>query len=236
MYAAVFLYIYFSLRKIEPVKSKIGIAFSAVVTSLSCLCMSLGLCFFFGLTVSLNGKEIFPYLVSIVCLENVLVITESITSTPSHLDVKIRVAQGLSREGWSITKYLLIEVTILTIGFGTFVTAIQEHCILGIVGLVCDFFLQLCFFTTILSIDIHRSESNFDNKNSYYYHSSPVQKVLASGNRVQNGKPYCRYYGKENNNLTRSKSHHNLTSGLLTSVVPQPPASYPANVLGKSHR
>ncbi|KAL0277128.1 UNVERIFIED_CONTAM: hypothetical protein PYX00_004516 [Menopon gallinae] len=233
VYTVVFLYIYFSLRKIEPVKSKIGIAFSAVFTSLSCLCMSLGLCFFFGLTVSLNGKEIFPYLVGIVGLENVLVITESITSTPAHLDVKIRVAQGLSREGWSITKNLLIQVTILTIGFGTFVTAIQELCILGIVGLVCDFFLQLCFFTTILSIDIHRSEANFDSKSSYYYHSTPVQKVLAGGSRLKNGKPYFRYQGNENKNMPRSKSHHNLTSGFPTAAS-QPPASYPANVLAYS--
>lgn len=232
-----FLYIYFSVRKIEPVKSKIGIAFSAVITILSCLCMSIGVCFFFGLTVSLNGKEIFPYLVVIVGLENVLVITKSITNTPSHLDVKIRVAQGLSREGWSITKNLLIQLTILTIGFSTFVSAIQELCILGIVGLVCDFFLQLFFFTTILSIDIHRMESNFDNKNNYYYYySNPAQKVLANNKYPGVGydKPYTRYYGLDNKNLMRSKSHHNLTSCTISSTSQSGGSNaYPTNVLGK---
>ena len=39
-------------------------------------------------------SEIFPYLVMIIGLENVLVITKSVVSTPVHLDVKIRVAQG----------------------------------------------------------------------------------------------------------------------------------------------
>lgn len=227
-----FLYIYFSVRKIEPVKSKIGIAFSAVITILSCLCMSIGVCFFFGLTVSLNGKEIFPYLVVIVGLENVLVITKSITNTPTHLDVKIRVAQGLSREGWSITKNLLIQVTILTIGLSTFVSAIQELCILGIVGLVCDFFLQLFFFTTILSIDIHRMESNYDNRNNYYYYSSPAQRVLANNRYAAVGfdKPYARYYGLDNKNLMRSKSHHNLTSCAIST---SPQAAVGTNVLGK---
>lgn len=193
--------------------------------------MSVGLCFFFGLTVSLDGKEIFPYLVVFVGLENVLVITKSITSTPAHLDMKIRVAQGLSREGWSITKNLLIQVTILTIGFGTFVSAIQELCILGIVGLACDFFLQLLLFTTILSIDIHRMESNFDNKNNYYYyHSLPVQKVLTSNKfgTTPYDKPYLKYYNKENQNLIRSKSHHNLSS----SNASTPSNSYPTNILG----
>ncbi|KAK6639923.1 hypothetical protein RUM43_008200 [Polyplax serrata] len=230
VFVILFVYIYFSLRKIEPVKSKLGIAFSAVVSIFSCLCMSMGLCFFFGLTVSLNGNEIFPYLVVFVGLENVLVITKSITNTPAHLDVKIRVAQGLSREGWSITKNLLIQVTILTIGFGTFVSAIQELCILGIVGLVCDFFLQLLFFTTVLSIDIHRAESNYDKNNYYYYHSLPVQKVMSNKfGTAPYDKPYLRYFSAENKNLMRSKSHHNLTS----SVVCQP-TSYPANVLAQS--
>ena len=85
-------------------------ALSAVATALASLLMSAGLCFFFGLTLTLTGREMFPYLVIVVGLENVLVLTKSILSTPAHLDVKIRVAQGLSKEGWSITNNLLTEV------------------------------------------------------------------------------------------------------------------------------
>ena len=40
-------------------------------------------------------SEIFPYLVIIVGLENVLVVTKSVVSTPVHLDVKLRVAKGM---------------------------------------------------------------------------------------------------------------------------------------------
>lgn len=67
----------------------------------------------------------FPYLVVVVGLENILVLTKSILSTPGHLDSKIRLAQGLSKEGWGITKNLLTEVTILTIGLFTLVPSIQ---------------------------------------------------------------------------------------------------------------
>ena len=41
-------------------------------------------------------SEIFPYLVMIIGLENLLVITKSVVSTPVHLDVKERVAKGYS--------------------------------------------------------------------------------------------------------------------------------------------
>lgn len=69
--------------------------------------------------------QVFPYLVIVVGLENMLIIIKSVGSTAPNLDVKIRLAQGLSKEGWAITQNLLIEVTILTGGLLTFVPSIQ---------------------------------------------------------------------------------------------------------------
>jgi hypothetical protein len=60
---------------------------------------------------------IVPYLVAFISLENILIVTQSVMTTPSHLDSKIRVAQGLSLEGWNITKNLFAEITVLTVGF-----------------------------------------------------------------------------------------------------------------------
>uniref|UniRef100_W5M9Y5 SSD domain-containing protein n=4 Tax=Lepisosteus oculatus TaxID=7918 RepID=W5M9Y5_LEPOC len=54
-YIILFAYIYFSTRKIDMVKSKWGLALAAVVTVLSSLLMSVGLCTLFGLTPTLNG-------------------------------------------------------------------------------------------------------------------------------------------------------------------------------------
>lgn len=42
-------------------------------------------------------REIFPYLVVVIGLENVLVLTKSVVSTPVDLEVKLRIAQGMSR-------------------------------------------------------------------------------------------------------------------------------------------
>ncbi|MGH0158362.1 UNVERIFIED_CONTAM: hypothetical protein FKN15_059705 [Acipenser sinensis] len=95
-YIILFAYIYFSTRKIDMVKSKWGLALAAVVTVLSSLLMSVGLCTLFGLTPTLNGGEIFPYLVVVIGLENVLVLTKSVVSTPVDLEVKLRIAQVYS--------------------------------------------------------------------------------------------------------------------------------------------
>ena len=115
-------------------------------------------------------------------LENMLVLTKSVVSTPAHLDIKVRVAQGLSREGWSITKNLMTEITLLTIGFFTFVPIIQvwlllsnyinlsvvslklqKLCLFATVGLLSDFFIQITFFATVLSVDIQRMEVSIDS-------------------------------------------------------------------------
>ena len=141
----VFLYVYFSCKRIEFVKSKLGIALTAIVTVICTTCMSLGLS---GISLNLNSKiSLVPYLVAFISLENVLVITQSVISTPAHLDVKIRIAQGLSREGWSITKNLFAEITILSFIFllGTIEASLQEFCHLTLMGLISDFFLQISF-------------------------------------------------------------------------------------------
>nr|CAH0100202.1 unnamed protein product [Daphnia galeata] len=185
VYLILFLYIYFSVRKIEMVKSKFGMAFSAVVTVVASLGMSVGLCTWFGLRFTLQGRDIFPYLVVIVGLENILVLTRSVVSTPANLDVKIRVAQGLSREGWNITKNLLTEITILTVGFFTFVPAIQEFCLFAVVALLSDFVLQMLFFSTVLSIDILRKElSEIQRQRRQLQPGQQYQQYLATNHTV----------------------------------------------------
>lgn len=152
--ALLFGYVYFMLKKMDLLRSRLVLAIAAILTILGSLVMSLGFCFFFGLTISNQLKGILPYLVVLVGLENVLVITKCVLSTDETLDVKIRVARGLSKEGWSIAKTLLTEITILTVGLATFVPFIQEFCIFAIVALISDFLLQMLLFATILAMDI----------------------------------------------------------------------------------
>uniref|UniRef100_H2Z5K6 Sterol regulatory element-binding protein cleavage-activating protein n=1 Tax=Ciona savignyi TaxID=51511 RepID=H2Z5K6_CIOSA len=155
-------YIYFSVRKINFVKSKIGMAFSAVVSVMASLMMAVGLCSLIGLTPTLNGGEMFPYLVCIIGLENILVITKSVVATPTHLDVDRRIALGLSREGCSITKNLLLEFVLIGIGYFSFIPEIQEFCAFALVGVLSDFFMHMMFFVTVLSIDIRRLDITED--------------------------------------------------------------------------
>jgi hypothetical protein len=44
------------IGKIDLVKSKIGLGFTACITVIAALTMSLGICTFFGLSISLSGR------------------------------------------------------------------------------------------------------------------------------------------------------------------------------------
>ncbi|XP_058065673.1 sterol regulatory element-binding protein cleavage-activating protein [Anopheles bellator] len=223
-FCVLFSYVYFSVRKIEAIRSRLMLASCAVLTVLGSLLMSLGLCFFFGLTISFQSKGVYPYLVILVGLENVLVITKSVLTTDCNLDVKIRVAQGLSREGWSITKNLLTEITILTGGLATFVPVIQEFCIFAIVGLVSDFVLQMLFFATVLAINIERVEYSTEVRRlpkMLYFNNelrrggsvaggSPISGAGLTLDKVRNG--------SAGSSMNRSRSHPKLTGLEQTAV------------------
>lgn len=200
-FCMLFTYVYFSVRKIDVIKSRLLLAMCAVLTVLSSLMMSLGLCFFFGLTISLQSKGVFQYLVILVGLENVLVITKSVASTDHTFDVKIRLAQGLSKEGWAISKTLLTEITILTVGLATFVPVIQEFCIFAIVGLISDYFLQMMLFSTVLALDIKRVEFTGLRK--------PDQ---SSGGGTSRRTPFRNSTITSSMTINRSRSHPKLTA------------------------
>eukprot|EP00731_Ephydatia_muelleri_P015675 Em0009g99a len=159
LYFIVFLYITFSVGKIDLVKSKWGLGFTAVVTVLASLIMSLGICTLFGLSLSVNGSEIYPYGFVLLGLENILIVVKAVMSTPAELGhVKYRIAAGLFKEGKAITMNLITQVVMFTLGIITFNYTMMEFCVVALVGVLCDFFLQVVFFPTVLSIDMRRLE------------------------------------------------------------------------------
>ncbi|CAG0884691.1 unnamed protein product, partial [Cyprideis torosa] len=176
VYLTVFLYVYFSVRNVGLLRSHLRLALATLFTVMASLCMSLAICSHFGLHLVWTGKEVFPYLVVLIGLENTMVLTRSVITPGNQVDPKLRLAQGLSREGWPIIKNLFFEINIVALGFFTFVPAIQEFCL----------FVLVFFLTTILATVIQRVEST----DSEYLHSfgGRHRPVLSAHGRSLNGK------------------------------------------------
>uniref|UniRef100_A0A183V5Z7 SSD domain-containing protein n=1 Tax=Toxocara canis TaxID=6265 RepID=A0A183V5Z7_TOXCA len=155
-YILLMLYIYFSVSKIVMVKSKWGLALAAVITVATALTMTAGICAHIEMMPSLWGAELFPYLALVVGLENTLCLTRSVVYTPPTMDVRSRVSHGLSQEGYSFTKYFLLEMSFLAVGYISFVPEIQEFCTFAFIGLFVDFYMQLFFYVPCLTFDLLR--------------------------------------------------------------------------------
>lgn len=199
-----FVYMHFSIRKVEMIRSRFIVALSSVITVLGSLVMSVGFCFFFGLNIWVQSSMgVYPYLLILVGLENCLVLTKSVMTTENNLDVKIRVAQGLMREGWAITKNLMTEITILTAGLVlTFLPFLQEFCIFAIVGLVSDYFLQMFLFSTVLGLNVKRVDVEMEVKK--------LPKMYADYSLWNNRKEIIM-----TRSLNRSKSHPSQLSEIV---------------------
>lgn len=173
-YCFLFVSIYFSILKMDIFKSKLGMAISVQATLIASLCISVGFCAYFGLRpLHSKGKYVYPVLAGLIGFENSMALIRSVLSTPSHLDIKIRVAQGLAREGWTITKYFLTMITIVTVSFFLFIPLVQEFCIYGSVVLLCDLYMQLIFLTAVLSIDLRRYEDSEEQKKQALVNGGP---------------------------------------------------------------
>ncbi|KAB7498556.1 Sterol regulatory element-binding protein cleavage-activating protein, partial [Armadillidium nasatum] len=158
-YGVLFSSIYFSVLKMQGLCSKFGLAFSIMCALVASLCIAASVSAHFGLRpLHSRGKYVYPVLAALVGFENSMALVRTILSTPDHLDVKIRVAQGLAREGWTITKYFLSMITVVTISFFLFIPMVQEFCIYGSLVLLCDLYLQLLFITAVIAVDLHRSQ------------------------------------------------------------------------------
>ena len=90
--------------------------------------MSLGICVRLDFNSVLFVNQFIPYFVAVFSFENMLVLTKSMSTQYQHLDSKVKVAQGLSREGLSITKNLLSALTLLMIGSLAFPPFFQVLC------------------------------------------------------------------------------------------------------------
>ncbi|MFH4973497.1 hypothetical protein AB6A40_000206 [Gnathostoma spinigerum] len=156
-YALMMLYFYFSASKIMMVRSK-RVATAAVMTVFATFVTSVGIYIHLDLMPTLWAAQVSPYLALIIGVENTLSLTRSVVHTPSTMDVRSRLSHGLSQEGYSFTKYFLLELTFLATGYITCVPEIQEFCTLAFIGLVVDFYLQLVFFVPCLTFGLTQLE------------------------------------------------------------------------------
>ncbi|CAG8779373.1 33237_t:CDS:2 [Gigaspora margarita] len=195
-YLIFFLYIILSSGRLNSVMSKFGLAFSTVAQVFASLIMSLSICSLFGVTLTLVSIawKLLPFVFILVGVENMFILTNAVTAIPTQLSVKERVAQGLEKVGYSITKTLIIWLLLLLICSATSIDSIQEFCIFTSIAMIIDYMLQMSFFIATLSIDLERLELEYNMSDLYINRIGesdnddkddiPLSKTINYGRRI----------------------------------------------------
>ncbi|PWN47937.1 hypothetical protein IE53DRAFT_371037 [Violaceomyces palustris] len=158
-YVIVIIYILRGLVKMKKVHSRFGLAFTGSIELLISMIMSVSICALLGIRLTLVPWEILPFVIVVVGSENMFALTKAVVDTPLSLTVSSRMAYGLSKAGGPITVTVLSDILLLiVIAWLIGVRAVREFCAFAIVSLVMDYFMQMTFFVTILSIDMQRLE------------------------------------------------------------------------------
>ncbi|SNX84285.1 related to Sterol regulatory element binding protein cleavage-activating protein [Melanopsichium pennsylvanicum] len=158
-YAFVIIYISRGLIKLRKVHSRFGLAFTGTTQLLISMVMSVSICALLGIRLALVPWELLPFVIVVVGSENMFSLTKAIVDTPLSLTVSSRIAHGLGKVGVPITLTTLADILLLlVIALFIGVRAVREFCIFAIFSLIMDWFLQMTFFITVLSIDMQRLE------------------------------------------------------------------------------
>ncbi|KCV69158.1 hypothetical protein H696_04572 [Fonticula alba] len=153
-YLLVYVYVSLMLGRVELVKSKFGLAFSALMIVFASLIMSIGVCSLLGYELGLLPWELLSFLVLAIGLESTFALTNAVTATPCDLPVKERVGRGLGSAGVSILRNLVLELVLMALGGFFNIQALTEFCMFTAVAVIINFFIHMSFFATVLSIDI----------------------------------------------------------------------------------
>lgn len=145
--------------KIQNVHSRFGLAFTGVMELIISMTLAISICALCGVRLTLVPWEVLPFVVVVIGSESMFVLTNAIISTPIALTVPTRVATGLAKVGVAIAVTVMSDVALMSaIMIFVDVRAVREFCIFAIFSLFVDFFMQMTFFSTVLSIDLQRLE------------------------------------------------------------------------------
>ncbi|KDQ59623.1 hypothetical protein JAAARDRAFT_33205 [Jaapia argillacea MUCL 33604] len=151
-------YFVVSMRRMNTVHSRIGLAFTGLVELLVSTITSLSVCALVGFKITMVPWAFLLIVILFVGAENMFALVDAVVKTSITLSVKDRIGEGLSRAGTSNTLKVVTYNSILGVIAFFSVGAIRQFCTFAIVVLVAHWFLVHTFFTTVLSIDIQRLE------------------------------------------------------------------------------
>ncbi|KAK0442985.1 sterol regulatory element binding protein cleavage-activating protein [Armillaria borealis] len=157
-YISFAIYVFWSMRQMNTVHSRIGVMFTGLVEITVSTITSLSVCALVGFKITMVPWYLLAIMILFAGAENMFNLVDAVGRTHVTLPVKQRIAEGLSFAGTSNILKVVSYNTILGVIAFFAGGAIRQFCAFAIVVLVAHGFLAHTFFIAVLSIDMQRLE------------------------------------------------------------------------------
>jgi len=160
-YSLMFVYISVALGFVPScLHSRFMVGLSGIFIVIFSLTISLGICSYMGVGMTMICTEVVPFLILAIGVDNMFIITRAERIIDSETtDIIERVAKGLSNVGPSICTAATCEFLAFLVGVMTDIPALQSFCLVAAIAVLFDFIFQVTVFIAILSLDNSRIKS-----------------------------------------------------------------------------
>lgn len=164
-YALMFIYIAFSLGKVETVgkclvTSKIILSIGGIFIVLASVTCSLGIFGYFGIPTTLLTIEVVPFLVLAVGVDNIFILVQTFERHPRFSSVPEHMGRILGIVGPSMLLTSASECCCFLIGALSSMPAVKTFAMYASLAIFINFCLQITAFVCLLTLDTNRSENN----------------------------------------------------------------------------
>ena len=169
-YAVMFVYITMALGFFHRIHSKPFVAFNGVVFVCLSLIVSVGVCSFFGISLTLIITDVVPFLLLAIGVDNMFILNTAYWNasqerkyrlgreklTPSEvIDVMV---EAVSEIGGSLIITGICEISAFALGALTSMPAVRAFSLFTAIAIASNLMLQMTAFVSILTIDALRVE------------------------------------------------------------------------------
>ncbi len=160
-YSLMFLYISLAIGFIPScLHSRFLVGMAGILVVISCVIISMGLCSYIGVGMTMICTEVVPFLILAIGVDNMFIIMRSERTVDSSTqDVVERLAKGLSNVGPSICTAATCEFLAFLVGVMTDIPALQSFCLVAAIAVFFDFLFQVTAFIAVVSLDNQRIKS-----------------------------------------------------------------------------
>lgn len=157
-YLCTAVYLAVSLRRLRAVKSRFGLIFTVLTQICTTVMSTFTVLAILKVPVSHIPREVFPFVVIVIGLENMFRLINTVIATPAENCTVQRISSALGEVGFLSSVAVATDIAVLALIGRVSVPAVREFCVFAGVALLMDFVWHLTFFLAVLSVDVRRLE------------------------------------------------------------------------------